>query len=95
MFIESILGSFTDGIGRCYSAEAFQALLRFCSSKGIHLVSNEMHALSMYKTEDRPSAQFTLIRAIDFYGLIDPNQVHIFYGMSKVSTPSPTWLHGY
>lgn len=71
-------------LGRCYPQETLVELLRFAASKDIHLISDEIYALSVYKRQDRPSENFTSIRSIDFTGLINPNQVHVLYGMSKV-----------
>lgn len=71
--------------GQCYPPETLVALLRLCAAKGIHLISDEIYALSVYNRDDRPSETFTSIRAIDFSGIIDPRQVHVLYGMSKVS----------
>lgn len=71
--------------GRCYPPETLRALLKFCASKGIHLISDEIYALSTYPRDDQPSEKFTSIRAIDYSGIIDPTQVHVLYGMSKVS----------
>ncbi|KAJ5714485.1 uncharacterized protein N7483_011666 [Penicillium malachiteum] len=70
-------------LGRCYPRETLVGLLRLCASKGIHLVSDEIYALSVYTRYDRPSETFTSVRSIDFNGLIDPDQVHVLYGMSK------------
>lgn len=74
-------------LGQCYPRETLVALLRLCAAKGIHLISDEIYALSVYSynRDDRPSESFTSIRAIDFTGIIDPRQVHVLYGMSKVS----------
>ncbi|KNG84798.1 hypothetical protein ANOM_006713 [Aspergillus nomiae NRRL 13137] len=70
-------------LGRCYSRETLIGLLRLCASKGIHLISDEIYALSVYERHDRESETFTSIRAIDPTGIIDPSQVHVLYGMSK------------
>ncbi|KAL8673111.1 MAG: hypothetical protein Q9168_002466 [Polycauliona sp. 1 TL-2023] len=70
-------------LGRCYPRETLVALLRLCAAKGIHLISDEIYALSVYSRNDRPSETFTSIRAVDFSGIIDPRQVHVLYGMSK------------
>lgn len=59
--------------------------MRLCAAKGIHLISDEIYALSVFKWDDRPSEEFTSVRAIDPTGIIDPSQVHVLYGMSKVS----------
>lgn len=52
--------------------------------KGIHLVSDEIYALSVYERDDRPSEAFTSVRSIDCTGIISSDQVHVLYGMSKV-----------
>lgn len=72
-------------IGQCYPTETLVALLRLCAARGIHLISDEIYALSVYNRDDRASEKFTSIRAIDCSGIIDPRQVHVLYGMSKVS----------
>lgn len=71
-------------LGRCYSRETLVGLLRLCASKGIHLVSDEICALSVYKRYDRPSETFISVRSFNLTGLINPDQVHVLYGMSKV-----------
>ncbi|KAI2616791.1 acc synthase [Hypoxylon sp. NC1633] len=70
-------------LGQCYSREALVELMRFCASRGIHLISDEIYALSVYERDDRPSEKFTSVMAIDPTGIIDPAQVHVLYGMSK------------
>lgn len=74
--------------GQCYPRETLVGLLHLCASKGIHLISDEIYALSVYSRYDREPEKFTSIRAIDPAGIIDPNQVHVLYGMSKVSNLS-------
>ncbi|KAJ5625449.1 hypothetical protein N7510_001758 [Penicillium lagena] len=71
-------------LGRCYPRETLIMLLRICASKGIHLISDEIYALSVYNRYDRPSEKFTSVRSIDFTDIINPTQVHILYGLSKV-----------
>ncbi|EHK48023.1 hypothetical protein TRIATDRAFT_316156 [Trichoderma atroviride IMI 206040] len=70
-------------LGRCYPPETLRALLQFCASKGIHLISDEIYALTTYPRDDQPSEKFTSIRAIDYSDIIGPTQVHVLYGMSK------------
>jgi 1-aminocyclopropane-1-carboxylate synthase len=74
----------TDHTGQCYPRETLIGLLELCAAKGIHLISDEIYALTVYNRDDRPSEKFTSIRAIDYAGIIDPRQVHILYGMAKV-----------
>ncbi|KAI3318157.1 PLP-dependent transferase [Xylariaceae sp. AK1471] len=70
-------------LGHCYPRETLVGLLQLCARKRIHLISDEIYALSVYRRHDRESEVFTSVRAIDFSGIIDPRQVHILYGMSK------------
>lgn len=71
-------------LGRCYPRKTLIMLLHLCASKGIHLISDEIYALSVYNRSDRLSEDFTSVRSIDFTGIINPDQVHVLYGMSKV-----------
>ncbi|KAI1098340.1 acc synthase [Jackrogersella minutella] len=70
-------------LGHCYPRETLVGLMRFCASKGIHLISDEIYALSVYGRDDRQPEEFTSVRAIDPTGIINPGQVHVLYGMSK------------
>jgi aspartate/methionine/tyrosine aminotransferase len=59
----------------------------FCQKNSIHLISDEVYALSVYDTDsdDKKSIKFSSALSIDHEGLIDPDRLHVFYGMSKVS----------
>ncbi|KAI0445492.1 PLP-dependent transferase [Xylaria telfairii] len=70
-------------LGQCYPRETLVGLIDLCGRKGIHLISDEIYALSVYNRTDRPPEKFTSVRSLDFSGIIDPKQVHILYGMSK------------
>lgn len=70
-------------LGQSYPRETLVGLMRFCASKRIHLISDEIYALSIYDRDDCPSEKFTSVRSIDYTGIIDPGLVHILYGMSK------------
>lgn len=59
--------------------------MRFCSKHSIHLVSDEIYALSVYRT-DKEHPSFTSVLSIDPSGIIDSNLVHVSYGMAKVRT---------
>lgn len=78
--------------GQCYDRETLVGLLHLCASKGIHLISDEIYALSVFNQEDPQAESFTSVRAIDLTGIIDPGQVHVLYGMSKVSDDRPSPL---
>lgn len=73
-----------DLAGRCYTRDGLVEIMKFCESKSIHLISDEIYALSVYQRPDRRSDSFVSALSIDPAGLIDHARVHILYGLSKV-----------
>ncbi|KAJ4312928.1 hypothetical protein N0V94_007188 [Neodidymelliopsis sp. IMI 364377] len=74
-------------LGRCYSRETLIALLCLCQKHKIHLISDEIYALSVWEnTVDKagpPSIPFESVLSIDLTDVIDPSLVHVIWGMSK------------
>ncbi|TVY80564.1 putative aminotransferase gliI [Lachnellula suecica] len=70
-------------LGRCYSVDTLKALLAFCGKYDLHLVSDEIYALSVFEVEGATRTPFTSVLSIDTDGLIDPKRIHVMYGMSK------------
>jgi aspartate/methionine/tyrosine aminotransferase len=71
-------------LGRCYSKEVLVALMRMCQKYSIHMVVDEIYALSVYDNPAHPdAAPFTSALAIDPTGIIDPGLVHVLWGLSK------------
>lgn len=71
--------------GQCYPSGTLIQLLSFCMWNGIHLISDEIYALSTCPRSDRESEKFTSVLSVDFGGIAaDPQLVHVLYGMSKV-----------
>lgn len=73
-----------EAAGQCYSPEALKAYMIFCQKHGIHLVSDEIYGLSVFDTGDSAAIPFTSVLSFAPAGLIDPDYLHVFYGMSKV-----------
>jgi aspartate/methionine/tyrosine aminotransferase len=62
------------------------AFMRLCQKYQIHLLSDEIYALSTFSTKDVPNpTPFTSLLSIDKTGIIDPALCHVVHGMSKVS----------
>lgn len=79
-----ILCSPHNPLGRCYPTATLKKLCQFCQQYQIHLISDEIYALSVFKTAENADAPgFTSILALDTEGLIDKDLVHCLYGMSK------------
>lgn len=52
--------------------------MRFCQEHDLHLISDEIYALSVFKTLNNADAVgFHSALSIDPTGLIDPNRLHI------------------
>ena len=59
--------------------------MKLCQKYRIHLISDEIYALSVWKNDDAPNAEpFTSVLSINLAGIIDPELVHVVWGMSKV-----------
>ncbi|KAL2755384.1 hypothetical protein ACRALDRAFT_2041761 [Sodiomyces alcalophilus JCM 7366] len=71
-------------LGRCFSPQVLAAYMAFCQKHHIHLISDEIYALSVWENPDAPDAlPFRSVLSIDTTGLIDPSLVHALWGMSK------------
>ena len=74
-------------IGQCYPKRVLEDCLRFCQRRNIHLISDEVFALSTFKPSqlDLPEPRhFVSMLAIDPIALdCDPGRVHIIWSMSK------------
>lgn len=58
---------------------------KFCQSRGIHLISDEVFALSSFKSPDLPDApEFASVLSLDPKSLgCDPERIHVIWSMSK------------
>ncbi|KAL7941309.1 pyridoxal phosphate-dependent transferase [Trichoderma barbatum] len=73
-------------LGRCYAKDVIIGLLKLCEKYKIHLISDEIYALSVWdNTVDTsvPLEPFTSCLSIDYTGIVDPTRVHVIWGMSK------------
>ncbi|MCJ1399124.1 hypothetical protein MMC11_002326 [Xylographa trunciseda] len=71
-------------LGKCYSEATIKAYLRFCQRHHIHFISDEVYALSIFSTPTNSTSQsFVSVLSLDLQGLINPELVHVVYGMSK------------
>ena len=72
-------------LGRCYPEDVLKEYLKFCSRNGLHIISDEIYALSVWDNPRVPDAtDFTSILSINLEGIIDQSFVHIVWGLSKV-----------
>ncbi|KAK0108048.1 hypothetical protein ONS95_002871 [Cadophora gregata] len=71
-------------LGRCYPPSTLAALMKFSQQNHIHMISDEVYALTVYGTGDPDLPEFTSVLSIDAEGLINVERLHVFYGMSKV-----------
>jgi aspartate/methionine/tyrosine aminotransferase len=72
-------------LGRCYPTEVIIAYCRFCETHNLHLISDEIYALSVFPSRDIPHPRrFVSALSIDLesHG-VNPSRLHVLYGMSK------------
>ncbi|KAB8274072.1 pyridoxal phosphate-dependent transferase [Aspergillus minisclerotigenes] len=74
-------------LGRCYPKETIKELMKLCQRHRMHFISDEIYALSTWEnkgeTWDSPPVPFVSTLAVPTDGLIDPERVHVLWGMSK------------
>jgi aspartate/methionine/tyrosine aminotransferase len=76
-------------LGRCYSKETLLGLMKLCQKYAIHLVSDEIYALSVFKNTvdeldgSKEPVEFQSVLSIETSGVIDPDLVHVLWGASK------------
>ncbi|KAI2623101.1 pyridoxal phosphate-dependent transferase [Hypoxylon sp. NC1633] len=72
-------------LGRCYSKENLIEIMQFCQRHNLHLISDEVFALSEHGCDDLPKPRkFTSAMAIDAVAHgCDPSKVHVIWSMSK------------
>lgn len=72
-------------LGQCYPRATIIGLMQLCAKHKIHLISDEIYALSTYIVPNagKDAVQFESVLSWDYSQHIDPNYVHHLYGMSK------------
>ncbi|KAK5059877.1 hypothetical protein LTR84_009760 [Exophiala bonariae] len=80
-------------LGRCYSRSMLIKLMTLCQKHKIHLISDEIYALSVWRTTSGEGSitsteptleQFTSVLSIPtFESNLDPSLVHVLWGLSK------------
>src|SRR5436190_12521862 len=76
---------FAELICRCYSRDAMIEYMRLCQKYQLHLISDEIYALTTFPTQDiQKPIPFTSLLSIPKDNLIDPSLCHVIHGMSKV-----------
>lgn len=65
-------------LGRCYPKDVLREYMKFCSRNRLHLVSDEIYALSVWENPRLPDASgFTSVLSIDVRDVMDPSMVHV------------------
>ena len=70
-------------LGRCYTPEALIAFMKLCSKYRIHLIVDEIYALSVFDVPDPKAVRFSSILSFDTDRYINSDYIHLLYGMSK------------
>ncbi|KAF2736921.1 PLP-dependent transferase [Polyplosphaeria fusca] len=70
-------------LGRGYPKATLVALMKFCQTHQIHFISDEIYGLSVFESGESETNSFTSALSIDPAGIIDPDLVHVEYGLAK------------
>ena len=66
-------------VGNVYKREELEAIVEWCATHHIHLVSDEVYATTIFN----PKATFVSVVAVAASRGVDPNYIHVIYGLSK------------
>lgn len=71
--------------GQCYPKHVLEGCARFCQDHDIHLISDEVYALSTFDSPDfEDPVPFMSALSLDLPTLgIDPSRVHVIWSISK------------
>jgi 1-aminocyclopropane-1-carboxylate synthase len=76
-------------LGQCYEPEALVEYMKLCQKHKMHLILDEIYALSVYKLPheeekyDPELVSFESILSFDTDKYLDTNYLHLLYGFSK------------
>ena len=70
-------------LGRCYTPEALIAFMQLCEKFKIHLIVDEVYALSVFDVLDPKAVKFKSVLSLNTDHYISPEYLHLLYGMSK------------
>lgn len=69
--------------GKCYPKKTLVKIAKFCQKHRLHLLSDEIYASSVFDSGEEDATPFTSVLSIDSKDLIDPELLHVTYGLSK------------
>lgn len=70
-------------LGQCYPKETIIELMKLCNKHKIHLLSDEIYAMSVYQVGDEHAVPFGSVLSFNSSDYIDKDYLHVMYGMSK------------
>jgi aspartate/methionine/tyrosine aminotransferase len=77
-------------LSRCYPRESIVECMEFCQERGLHLIADEIHALSALKTSLDYAPAFTSALSLteplvpEGAVKVDPSRVHVVWSASKL-----------
>ncbi|KAJ0418006.1 PLP-dependent transferase [Aspergillus carlsbadensis] len=71
-------------LGQCYSADTLRRCAKFCQERDLHLICDEVYALSYFATPADSHVPFQSILTMDPASLgLDPSRIHMVWSLSK------------
>ena len=75
-------------LGQCYPRETLIAFMQLCNKHKLHLIVDEIYALSVYNVPDPKAVAFESILSLETDKYINSDYLHLLYGMSKDNAAS-------
>lgn len=75
-------------LGQCYPPETLIAFMQLCRKYSIHLLADEIYAMSVYDIPDPHAVKFKSVLSLETEKYIDSKYLHLLYGMSKDTAAS-------
>lgn len=70
--------------GQCYPKSIIVEMIRFCDSKRIHFISDELYAMSSFTNPEIPALPFVSTLQLDIQGIgCDLSRIHTIWSTSK------------
>ncbi|KAF2193847.1 1-aminocyclopropane-1-carboxylate synthase 1 [Zopfia rhizophila CBS 207.26] len=70
-------------LGKCYPKETLIALMKFCQQRKVHLLADEVYAMSVYEVPEPSATPFISVLSFDYSRYINRDYLHFIYGMAK------------
>ncbi|KAL3459739.1 pyridoxal phosphate-dependent transferase [Aspergillus heterothallicus] len=71
-------------LGQCYTKRTLELCAQFCQDRGLHLICDEVYALSYFAKPSDDNVPFRSVLTLDLSSIgCDPSRIHMVWSLSK------------